>query len=438
MTTVAMLTPPDLRLAPGTETRCIVTIHNRGEIVEGYHLEVLGDAANWATVTPPQVQVYPGTEATAEILFQLPRGAKVHATDVPFALRVLPMERPEHVVVPEGVLRIGELAELVGELLPQTSRTRRSTTHDVAIDNLGNMPTVVDLTVSDPDNALRLQPRPARMTIGPGRASVARVAVRHRRVLWRGQPVARRFQVTAATPEGPGVALDGTSVQHPLIGKWLIPAAAALLALLMLGAGLWFGLLKPAVKSAATEAGKEAGSAAAQDLENQANVNSGPPEGGGGAEGGGAGSSGGPGGGPGSSGGPGGAGVGPSGSAAPQVSSTLNFQRVMQDPPGGAVTQANMRAASPNRFTIAFVHIMAPQGDSGLVEILIGNNPWQVHQLANIRDYDVHPTPPIEVPANQAVRVRVTCTAVGPDRASAANACYVNVVISGTEYRPAA
>src|SRR5688500_15038170 len=78
MTTVATLTPPDLRIAPGTETRCTVSIQNRGEIVEGYHLEVLGDAANWATVTPTQVQVYPGTQATAEVTFRLPRGAKVY------------------------------------------------------------------------------------------------------------------------------------------------------------------------------------------------------------------------------------------------------------------------------------------------------------------------------------------------------------------------
>jgi hypothetical protein len=429
MTTVATLTPPDLRVAPGTETRCTVTIHNRGEIVEGYHLEVLGDAANWATITPPQVQVYPGTEATAELVFRLPRGARVHATDVPFAVRVLPMERPDHVVVPEGVLRIGELAELAGELLPQTSRTRRATVHDVAIDNLGNMPTVVDLSVTDPDNALKLRPRPARMTIGPGRAAVARVHVRHRRLLWRGQPIARRFQVTAATPEGPGVALDATSVQQPVIGRWLIPAAAVLLALLMIGAGLWFGLLKPAVKSTATEAGKQAGvSAAAQELDRAGAVNSGPPEAPDSAA---------------SASGPGAGGTGPGGGASassstpPQVSSTLNLQRLVQDPAGGSVAQVTVRAASPNRFTIAFLHIMAPQGDTGLVEILIGNNPWQVHQLANIRDYDVHPTPPIEVPANQILRVRVSCTTVGPDRASSANSCYVNVVISGTEYRPA-
>jgi hypothetical protein len=417
MTTVATLTPPELRLAPGSESRCTVTIRNRGEIVEGYHLEVLGEAAGWAIVTPPQVQVYPGTEATAEIVFRIPRGARVYATDVPFAVRVLPMERPEQVVVPEGLVRIGELAELAGELLPQTSRTRRATVHDVAIDNLGNAPVVVDLSVTDPDNALKLEPRPARMTIGPGRAALARVSVRHRRFLWRGTPVARRFQITAATPDGPGVALDGTSVQEPIIGKWLVPAAAALLALALLGAGLWFGLLKQAVKSEAGKAGTEAGTAAAK--KEVADTKGG--------------------------GGPGGGGPSESPSTPPPspaagtedkaTSTPINLQASITDAPGGNFAQATMRNPSPNRFTISYVMINAPQADSGLLQIFIGNNAWQVHNLANIRDYDVHPTPPIEVPANAIIRLRMTCNVVGPDKVSSANTCFANVVISGTEYK---
>lgn len=430
MTTVATLTPPDLRLAPGTETRCIVTIHNRGEIVEGYHLEVLGDAAQWATVTPPQVQVYPGTEATAEVTFRLPRTAKVHAADIPFAVRVLPMERPDHVVVPEGVLRIGELAELRGEMLPQTSRTRRATVHDIAIDNLGNTPTWVDLTVSDPENALKLVPRPARLTVGPGHAAVARVSVKHRRLLWRGQPVARRFQVTAATPDGPGVALDGTSVQQPVLGKWVFMAVAALLALALAGAGLWFGLLRPAVKSAASKAGKEAAQSQQGD-ETKPKAQQGPAEaaGGGGAS-------------PSAGAGGGQPGAGASASAGangvkPQATAPTNYQVAVVDAPGGSTRDVTIRAGSPNRLIISYVQIMAPQGDTGLLRILVGDAPFAVHQLANIRDYDTHPTPPIEVPPNKSIRVQLNCTTVGPLKVSSADQCYVNIVLSGTEYKPA-
>jgi len=425
MTTVATLSPPDLRLAPGTETRCTVTIHNRGEIVEGYHLEVLGDAANWATMKPPQVQVYPGTEATAEVLFRLPRNARVHAMDVPFAVRVLPMERPDRVVVPEGVLRIGELAELAGELLPQTSRTRRATVHDVAIDNLGNTPTLVGLTISDPDNALRIDPKPSRLPIGPGQAAVARVSVRHRKLLWRGQPIARRFQITAATPDGPGVALDGTSVQQPVLGRWMFAAAAALLALALVGAGLWFGLLRPAVKSQAEKAATEAAAAEADTRKASAEGPATAP--GGAAPGGAASPSPAPSGSPGA----GGAGTKPTVAAPVSLKVTINDARQ-----GGRERVETLRSASPNRFVIQFINIGAPQGDTGLLQIFVGRAPWMIHNLANIRDYDTHPD--IEVPPNQAVQVRVACAKSGELKASTnADSCFVNVVITGTEYRPA-
>jgi hypothetical protein len=311
-------------------------------------------------------------------------------------------------------------------MLPQTSRTRRATVHDVAIDNLGNTPTMVELSVSDPENALKLVPRPARLTVGPGHAAVARVSVKHRRLLWRGQPVARRFQVTAATPDGPGVALDGTSVQQPVLGKWVFVAVAGLLALALAGAGLWFGLLRPAVNSAASKAGKDAAEKSQEAEANKPVANQGPA-------GGGSGSGASPSAGAGSN---GGNGTGASASAKPQATAPTNFQVAVVDAPGGATREITVRSANPNRFVISYVQLMAPQGDTGLLRILVGDAPFAVHQLANIRDYDTHPTPPIEVPPNKPIRVQLNCSAVGPLKVSTADQCYVNVVLSGTEYKP--
>jgi hypothetical protein len=218
------------------------------------------------------------------------------------------------------------------------------------------------------------------------------------------------------------VALDGTSVQEPVIGKWLIPAAVALLALALLGAGLWFGLLKQAVKSEAGKAGKEAGTEAAQTaLDKKAAAGGADPTGGGGPPS--AAASAGP---------AGGTGTGTATTATP-----INLQAAITDAPGGNFTQVTMRNPSPNRFTISYVMVNAPQADSGLLQIFIGNNAWQVHNLANIRDYDVHPTPPIEVPPNSIIRARLTCNVVGPDKVSSANTCFANLVISGTEYKAA-
>ena len=140
MTTVATLDTQLLVLPPGGEASCELQIQNRADIVEGYRIEVLGETARWATVEPPTLTVYPGTQAGARIVFRIPRGYDVPAADVPFGVRVLPVEHPEHAVVPEATLRIGAYAETTAELVPRTSRTRRVATHDVAVDNRGNVP----------------------------------------------------------------------------------------------------------------------------------------------------------------------------------------------------------------------------------------------------------------------------------------------------------
>ena len=76
-----------------------------------------------------------------------------------------PVEHPEHAVVSEATLRIGAYAETTAELVPRTSRTRRVATHDIAVDNRGNAPLQVDLAAGDPDNALKLRVRPAKLVV---------------------------------------------------------------------------------------------------------------------------------------------------------------------------------------------------------------------------------------------------------------------------------
>ena len=258
MTTAAILDPPVLVLPPGGEATCLLTVRNHTDIVEGYQLEVLGDIAPWVTVDPPTLRLYPAGEASVRLTVRIPPSARVTVQEVPFAVRVTPIERPADVVVPEGVLRIGPIVALGADLLPETSKARRSAGHDVAVDNTGNLPLLVELQASDPDGVLTFRADPATMTVPPGEAMISQLRVRHRGLRWRGKPTPRKFRVSVTAPEAPPVVLNGTAVQQPVVGAWLWKAAAALVALALIGAGLWFGLVKPAVKSAADQAAQDA------------------------------------------------------------------------------------------------------------------------------------------------------------------------------------
>lgn len=402
MTTVATLDTQLLVLPPGGEASCELHIQNRGDIVEGYRIEVLGEAARWATVEPPTLTVYPGTQAGARVVFRIPRGYDVPAADVPFGVRVLPVEHPEHAVVPEATLRIGAYAETTAELVPRTSRTRRVATHDVAVDNRGNAPLKVDIAAGDPDNALKLKVRPAALVVPPGQTGIAQVTARHRRVHWRGQPAARSFQVEVANGQSAPVVLDGSSIQEPVFAMWLPKLLALLAALAILIAGVWFGLLKPAVKSAAEKAAQGQVASALPKLKDKADP----------ATGGGSGSGGSP------TPGTGNGGAGGNGTPTPSPSgppSGAPFSgRLDVEVANGQTKTSTLTVPAGKTFRLTDAVIGNPQGDTGEVDVIAGDQNLVTMASANFRVTDYHWVTGIVVPAGKQVKLTLTCTTAGP------------------------
>jgi hypothetical protein len=400
MTTVATLDTQLLVLPPGGEASCELHIQNRGDIVEGYRLEVLGEAARWATVEPPTLTVYPGTQAGARIVFHIPRGYDVPAADVAFGVRVVPVEHPENAVVPEATLRIGAYAETTAELVPRTSRTRRVATHDIAVDNRGNAPLKVDLAAGDPDNALKLKVRPAALVVPPGQTGIAQVTARHRRVHWRGQPAARPFQVEVANGQSAPVVLDGSSIQEPVFAMWLPKALAILAALAILLAGVWFGLLKPAVKSAAEKAAQGQVDSAMPKLKEKADS----------ARGGGSGGGPTPGPGTGAAGGNGTPTPAPSG---PPTGAPFSG-RLDVEVAGGQTRTSTLTVPAGKTFRLTDAVIGNPQGDTGAVDVIAGDQTVITMASANFRTSDYHWVTGVVVPAGKQVKLTLTCITAGP------------------------
>jgi hypothetical protein len=420
MSTLASLDNTAPTVTPGGEVRCTVRVRNGGEIVESYRFQVVGDPGQFAAVEPPTISLYPAAEGTATVAFRVPRGSRMIATDLPFAVRVLPTERPQFATAAEGVLRVLPFRELSGELLPRTSRGYRTAKHEIAIDNKGNTPVTVALSATDPDQALATRVTPANVTVPPGQAIFAEVRLRHQRLLWRGQPVTRPFRVVAApvpvamgpgSPMGPGVqpvtppmTYDASTVQRPLISSATLKKLIAGLAVLAVLAAAWFLLLRPAVQSAAKDA--------------VAPKNATQPLGGGGGGGGGGGSS------------PGGSGAGPT-SGPSGTETPFNHRLGAQAGAGGQATD-QFTVANKTTFLLTDLVLQNPQGDTGRVDVLVNNQIILTMSLANFRDQDYHLVTPVEAGAGQAVSIHTNCTQPGPTLAGTnGTACRTFVLVIG-------
>jgi hypothetical protein len=423
MTTVALFDVPALDVIPGDDARFGLIIRNDGDIVESYDLEVLGEAAGWATLEPAAVSLYPGGETRVTVTVRPPRSPRVRAGEMPFAVRVQPTRSAGAAAVPEGVLRVLPFAATAADVLPRTSKGRGSGRHEVAVDNRGNVPVRVTLVGADPEGALTLSARPDMVTVAPGEAVFSTVRARPRRRLWRGHPISHPFRVEVIPEDEPQLTVDATYVQTPVIPRGTARVLAGLLALLLLAAGVWFGLLKPAVNSAAKEAAKAAVA---------------PPGGGAGAVAAPGGQSG-----PTATPEPGPAPVAPSAgpSATPSPAAvgpggpvfSHSFQ-VLRNQGPGFTTATPLTARAGTTMVITDLFLQNPQGDSGLLEVLVdGTVNWRV-SLQFFRDLDYHMISPIEVSTGRTITLRVRCTDAGdaaPGFPAGSSTCRTFVLVTG-------
>ncbi|MFJ9110548.1 hydrolytic protein [Streptomyces sp. NPDC102283] len=429
-----------MTVSPGGTATTTLTVRNDGDIVEAYTLEVVGDCAAWSTVEPARVSLYPGTSETVTLKFAPPRSHEVRAGETPLAVRVLPVERPESVVVPEGTVTVEPFHELRTELEPRRRRGWLGARFGAAVQNRGNTPVDVALAGRQAGEDLRLAFTPDRKRLEPGESAEVRLKVRALKLIWFGEPVTWPFEVRAtegaegeAEDEQPGgpEPLPGEFAQIPVLPKWLLIVLAALLALLL----AWFALVRPAVKSTAEQAGTKAAQKENERGKEQGSTPPGSAENPAGGQGEGAGPDGtgpgtggsGPGGsGPGGSGGGGGSGgSGPGGGA--QHSRTIDVKTA-----AGSSKEGVYKVPAGKVFGVTDIVVANFQGDEGIVTISFGENKITTIALETFRNQDYHWVTPIQVPENATVTASVTCAKPGtPATGTQASGCHQVLNVSG-------
>ncbi|MFS0695223.1 hydrolytic protein [Streptomyces nitrosporeus] len=432
---------PTVTVSPGAEATTTLTVRNDGDIVEAYTFEVIGDCAAWATVEPARVSLYPGTSETVTVRLAPPRSPEVKAGEVPLGVRVLPVEHPESVSVPETTVIVEPFHELRTKLEPGRRRGWLGARFRVAVQNQGNTPVDVVFTGKQEGEELRLAFTPERQSLQPGESAETGLRVRARKLIWFGEPASWPFEVKVAESTGtdtgtederPGgpEPLPGEFAQIPLLPKWLLIVLAALLALLL----AWFTLVRPAVRSTAeeaVEAAQEQQEKQAEQERQQAGAtggDTGSPAGGqeqgqgqGTAPGAGATGNGGAGtGGSGSTGGFGG--INPE-----QSSQTIDVQTN-----AGATRDKAYKVPQGKVFGVTDIVVANFQGDEGVLTISFGERKITTIALETFRNQDYHWVTPIQIPENATVTASVTCSKPGtPATGTQASGCHQVLNVSG-------
>lgn len=255
VTAFAELEVATVVVSPGGEATTTLTVRNNTDIVEAYEFEVVGECASWVTVEPTRLSLYPGTQDTVTLVLRPPLSSDTHAGEHPLAVRVVPVERPDLVSVPEMTVVITPFHRIRASLTPQRRRAWRTGRYRVALHNQGNTTATVPLSVTDPAEQLHFRLDSTRPVLEPDQHVELLLRSRAGGLIWFGAPISNPFVLTACS-EGeeedtpPPEELDGELVQLPLLPRWLLALLALLLALLL----AWFALVRPSVETAAKEA----------------------------------------------------------------------------------------------------------------------------------------------------------------------------------------
>ena len=387
MGAVVDIQPRTVPVIPGGQATVIVRVRNSGTVVDQVGLEILGDARAWSTVEPLTLSLFPGAEGSATITFAPPRSSKVAAGAMTFGLRADSKEDPAGSVVDEGVLEVASFSDVSAEVVPRSSRGSTGATHDVAVDNRGNVTLNATLTAVDSDRLLAFEIRPPALLAAPGAATFAKVRVKPLKTFWLGAPVTRPFQLQVAAPDAPPVTLDGSLLQGPILPRWTLRAIALGLLLVVAGIVLWLTLIRPAIESTAR--------AQAEEVLAAVGITPPPSAGAGGGSGGASAS-------PSTSGGA---------SASPGASAPGSSTAPSTPPIPGGVTPTD------GRLVVPAAPLAPPPGQSLFLTDLVFSNPSNtavgeirlarsgeallVLQLENFRDLDFHFVTPIVVASGQ-------------------------------------
>jgi hypothetical protein len=423
----ASLTPAVVPVRPGGEAEAELSVRNTGGVVDRFSVEILGAAAAWAECDPPTLSLFPGQAETVRVRFRLPAGTSTPPGPLPFGVRIVAAEDAAHPTVEEGALDIAPVPVLSADISPRTGRARgrRAGRYQLAVDNRGNAAAVVDLAGWDTQDLVDVTVTPPSVEVAAGGAAFVTVRARARNRVWRGANVLHRFSVgvrPAGDPQSPDAPeapqpLEASLLQEPAIPGW-VPKVAMLAVLgLIAVAVLWFAVLKPVVRDAATSATN-----AALLANGITPAPSGPSVSGGGGSGGGGSKS--------------GSGSGPSpspSSSAVTVPTTPAAPSSKAPPPPVAfatelLSNQLLTADAKQTLTVTDLVLQNPNGDTGTLTITRAGKVLISTRLENYRDYDLHFVTPITISPGQTLGVDVG----GPCKPGGGNTqCTPAVLVSG-------
>jgi beta-lactam-binding protein with PASTA domain len=232
-----------LTVDPGREVSVGAQLINKGTVVEGVDIRVLGVPEDWVRIEPPRVNLDVRGQAALTIHFAPPKATTTPAGSVEVEVAVWSVSNPQVRCAEHVRLDVGAYHDLEIEHAPRELTVRRSGQFSLDLRNNGNYPIGVGAqptSGSPAEGKVLLKFEPRTMTLPAGGIGVLTVHARAARRLLSGTPVMHTLQLDI---QGGGAAkpVEVKMVQQPLLPRWApkVLTLTALVVAVLIGLAAW-------------------------------------------------------------------------------------------------------------------------------------------------------------------------------------------------------
>ncbi len=229
-----------LAVAPGRETSAGATVINKGTVVEGVDIRVLGVPESWVRIEPPRINLDVGGRANFAIHLAPPRATTTRSGLAEVEVAVWSVSSPKVRCAEHLRLDVGGYHDLDIEPSPREQTVRRSADFQLDLHNNGNRPLTVEAQPKPGGTAngkvlLKFEPR--QVTIPADGHAVVAVRARSSKRLLTGSPATHTVQMEIAG-SGEPKPVEVKMVQQPLLPRWAPKIFAVLLTVTVVALGL--------------------------------------------------------------------------------------------------------------------------------------------------------------------------------------------------------
>jgi hypothetical protein len=232
-----------LAVAPGREMSVGATVINKGTVVEGVDIRVLGVPESWVRIVPPRVNLDVGGRASLTIYLAPPKATSTRSGLAEVEVAVWSVSSPKVRCAEHLRLDVGTYHDLEIEPSPREQTVRRAADYQLDLHNNGNRPLAVEAQPRPGAPAygkvhLKFEPRQA--TIPADGHTVVAVRARSSKRLLTGTPTTHTLQIEILG-DGEPKPVELRMVQQPLLPRWApkVLALVGTVAMLAIGLGGW-------------------------------------------------------------------------------------------------------------------------------------------------------------------------------------------------------